>query len=175
MLNQHKTHNELLCYYLVNRKDIKLSLALYLIFRIFGYNIKKLFLKLTDKLYKKKCYKERIKFLTKCRFYRVVPNNLEFITKNVEQNYMFSKKCKIKQNRMIETLMSKLLNIEIMDLHTRLLHIEKDIKKIKNTLENTVKKSMISLFLDYYTTKLTFIVNSLCKKLEKKLNNIYFR
>ena len=87
-----KTHRELLCYYLVNRKDIKLSFALYLIFRIFGYNIKKLFLKLTDSLYKKKCYKERIKFLTTCRFYRVVPNHLEFITKNIKQNCMFSKK-----------------------------------------------------------------------------------
>ena len=64
---------------------------------------------------------------------------------------MFSKNCKIKQNRLIETLMSQLLNIEIMDLHTRLLHIEKDIEKIKNTLENTVRKITISLFLDYYT------------------------
>ena len=94
MLNQQITHTELLCYYLVNRKDIKLSLALYLIFRIFGFNVKKLFLKLTDNLYKKKCYKERIKFLTKCRFYRVIPNHLEFITKNIKQNYMFSKNAK---------------------------------------------------------------------------------
>ena len=73
-------------------------------------------------LYKKKCYKERIKFLTKCRFHRVVPNHLEFINKNIKRNYMFSKKCKIKQNRMIETLISKLFNIEITDLHTRLIN-----------------------------------------------------
>ena len=53
----------------------------------------------------------------------------------------------------IEPLMSQLLNIEIMDLHTRLLHIEKNIEKIKNTLENTVRKSTISLFLDYYIEK----------------------
>ena len=31
------------------------------------------------------------------------------------------------------------------------------------------------MFLDYYTTKLTFIVNPLCKNLENKLYNIYVR
>ena len=41
MLQQHTSYKELICYYLENRKDINLSLALYLIFRNFGHDIKK--------------------------------------------------------------------------------------------------------------------------------------
>ena len=170
MLDQHKSYKELLCYYLDKRKDINLGLALYLIFRNFGYEAKSQFLKLTNYLHKEKSYNEHIKFLTKCRFYRVFPNHLEFITKNVKKNYMFSNNCKIKQNKLIEKLMSQLLNIEIMDLHTRLVHTKKHIKKIKNSLEKTIEKNIISLFSDYYTTKLTFIISLLRIKLEKKLN-----
>ena len=51
---------------------------------------------------------------------------------------------------MIETLMSKLLNIEIIDLHTRLIYTEKDIEKIRNALENTVKYDLIVLRLLYH-------------------------
>ena len=88
---------------------------------------------------------------------------------------MFSNNCKIKQNKLIEKLMSQLLNIEIMDLHTRLVHTKKLIKKIKNSLEKTIEKNIISLFSDYYTTKLTFIISPLRIKLVKKLNNSYIK
>ena len=121
----------MLCYYLDKRKDINLGLALYLMFRNFGYETKSQFLKLTNFLHKEKSYNEHIKFLTKCRFYRVFPNHLEFITKNVKKNYMFSNNCKIKQNKLIEKLMTQLLNIEIMDLHTRLVHTKKHQKNKK--------------------------------------------
>ena len=81
----------------------------------------------------------------------------------------------MKQNKLIEKLISQLLNIEIMDLHTRLVHTKKHIKKIKNSLEKTIEKNIISLFSDYYTTKLTFIISPLRIKLEKKLNNSYIK
>ena len=91
MLDQHKSYKELLCYYLDKRKDINLVLALHFIFRNFGYESKSQFLKLTNYLHKEKSYYNgHIKFRTKCRFYQVFPNHLEFITKNVKKNYMFS-------------------------------------------------------------------------------------
>ena len=54
MLDQHKSYKELLCYYLDKRKDINLGLAIYLIFRNFGYEAKNQFLKLTIIYIKKK-------------------------------------------------------------------------------------------------------------------------
>ena len=88
---------------------------------------------------------------------------------------MFSNNCKMEQNTLIEKLISQLLNIEIMDLHTRLVHTKKHIKNIKNSLEKTIEKNIISLFSDYYSTKLTFIISPLRIKLEKKLNNSYIK
>ena len=82
MLEQHTSYKELLCHYLENRKDINLSLALYLIFRNFGYDIKNQFLQLTKYLHKVKSYCEHLKFLIKCRFYQVLPKHLQYITKN---------------------------------------------------------------------------------------------
>ena len=61
-----------------------------------------------------------------------------------------------------------------MELHTRIVHTKKYIEKTRNILEKTIEKNIVLLFLDYYITKLTFIIIPLKNKLEKKLNNIYF-
>ena len=175
MLNEHKTCKEKLSYYLKIRKDINLYFILYLVFRIFGLDAKKSFQNLTKFLYNEKCYRDRKKFLTKCRFYRVVPKHLDYITKNVSKTYMFSKKCKLKQDILTDRIRFHLLNIEIRDLHTRMFHINRNIQKITVTLENIVGKGIMSLFLDYYTTKLQFIIKLLQKKLDKKLDIIFFK
>ena len=87
----------------------------------------------------------------------------------------FSKKCKLKQDILTDRIRFQLLNIEIRDLHTRIFHINRNIQKITVTLENIVGKGIMSLFLDYYTTKLQFIIKPLQKKLEKKLDIIFFK
>ena len=66
----------------------------------------------------------------------------------------FSKKCKLKQDILTDRIRFQLLNIEIRDLHTRIFHINRNIQKITVTLENIVGKGIMSLYLDYYTTKL---------------------
>ena len=53
---------------------------------------------------------------------------------------MSSVNCKTKQLKLIEKLRSQLLNIEIMDLHTRIVHTKKYIEKTRNILEKTIEK-----------------------------------
>ena len=87
---------------------------------------------------------------------------------------MFFKKCKIKQDILTDKIMFQLLNIEIRDLHTRIFHRKKDIQKIIIILENTVEKRIISLFMDYYTTKLKFIISTeLNQKQKLTLRNAF--
>ena len=83
---------------------------------MFGFINRKQFYKLTKTLYDLKYYNERKKFLIKCRFYCLVPKHLNFITKNVRNNHMFSNKCKVKQNKLIDNIMFQLLNIEIINI-----------------------------------------------------------
>ena len=175
MFNDHDTYKEKLTRHWKTRKDINLNFILYLIFKIFGFDIKKLFQNLTTYLYNEKFYTERKKFLIKCKFYCVVPNHLDYITKNVRKNYLFSKKCKLKQDTLTDKIRVQLLNIEIRDLHARIFHTKRNIQKTISNVENIVGINIMSLFLEYYMTKLKFIISPLRNNLEKKLDKIFFK
>ena len=121
-------------------------------------------------LYNETLLRERCKFLVKSRFYRVVPNHLNYITKNINKNHMFLKSGKIKQNKIIEYVKSKILNIEIIDLHTQIFNNKQVLENITSDLEKLVGRNLTTLFIDYYMTKLTFIMEKIKLKLENKLN-----
>ena len=102
MLNQQMSQKDLLIHFLNNRKDVKLNLIIHLVFMIFGFDVKKLYYKITKILYNEKLLRERCKFLNKCRFYHILPNHLHFITKNIKKNHMFSHIGKVKQKKLLE-------------------------------------------------------------------------
>ena len=83
-------------------------------------------------LYKEKQSREQCKFLIKCRFFNIFPKHLQCITKNLKDNYMFSKKCVTKQNKLTEKMTIQVLNIEIIDLHTKITWLNREIIKLKN-------------------------------------------
>ena len=61
---------------------------------------------------------------------------------------MFSKKCKLKQDILTDKIRFQLLDIENRDLHTRIFHVNRNIRKITVTLENILGKGIMSLFLE---------------------------
>ena len=77
---------ELLLHFLRIRREVKVNLVLFLIFKMYDFDTKKEFKKLSKLLYKENCYRERVKFLVNCRFYFLHPQHLYFITKNIERN-----------------------------------------------------------------------------------------
>ena len=88
---------------------------------------------------------------------------------------MFSKKCKLKQDTLTDKIRVQLLNIEIRDLHARIFHKKRNIQKTISNVENIVGINIMSLFLEYYMTKLKFIISPLRNNLEKKLDKIFFK
>ena len=71
---------------------------------------------------------------------------------------MFSYNCQVKQNNLIKKIKKELLNIEIMDIHARLVHIKKLLNEKKQSLESYVDKDIVNLFFDYYKSKMQFII-----------------
>ena len=71
---------------------------------------------------------------------------------------MFSNNSEMKQNKLIEKLISQLLNIEIMDLHTCLVHTKKHIKKNKKQFrkDNRKKYYLTILGLLHYKTHIYY-------------------
>ena len=70
---------------------------------------------------------------------------------------MFSNNCKMKQNKLIEKLISQLLNIEIMDLHTRLVHTKKHQKNKKQFRKDNRKKYYLTILgLLHYKTHIYY-------------------
>ena len=69
--------------------------------------------------------------------------------------------------------MFQLLNIEIIDIHIKIAQINKLIDKITKDLDNSVGIDIVSLFIDYYTTKFSFAMIKFSTKLEKKLDSLY--
>ena len=71
--------------------------------------------------------------------------------------------------------MIQVLNIEIIDLHTKIAWLNRKIIKMKKSLETSVEKNTIELFADFYATKLNFIIVKVKEKLQLKLETMYFR
>ena len=167
------TKKELLQHFLTRRKDVNVKLILHLIIQIFNFETKRLFQLLINLFYKENCYRERVKFLVNYKFFYVYPKHLDHITKNLNNNHMFSYNAKNKQNNLINKIKRKLLNIEIADLHIWRSQINKQIEVKTKLLSQIVDNDILQFFIEYYKTKLEFIIVPLKSKLKNKFHSIY--
>ena len=158
---------------LTKRIDLKLSYALYLVFKKFGFHIKKLFYKFSILLYEYKKACCHCKFLINCRFYDIVPSHIENSIKNLSGLSMHSNKELRNMKKIITKTKKRILNIEIADINVHKKFLLKEIERKKTLLSNLTNTNLMDCFTHFYNTKLIFISKKLEDKLDKKLEMLY--
>ena len=63
--------------------------------------------------------------------------------------------------------MFQMLNIEIIDIYSQISKTGKALNKIVVDIEKIVWNDMITMFIRYYNSKLTFIMDKVKRKFEK--------